>query len=80
MQVVTLARSAIYRSLDCWEIIRPAGANRHLLCLPNDMFRTGDGVARDDAKAFAHLKRACDGGYSEACRWLDEEHRGGRGG
>jgi TPR repeat protein len=37
------------------------------------MYRIGDGVSRDDAKALEYLKRACDLGMAQACRWLKEQ-------
>jgi hypothetical protein len=37
------------------------------------MHRRGDGVEQDQAKAVAKLKRACDLGMTDACRWLAEQ-------
>jgi TPR repeat protein len=37
------------------------------------MYKIGDGVGRDDAKALGYLKRACDLGMAQACRWLKEQ-------
>ena len=36
------------------------------------MYNLGDGVARDEVKALAYLKRACDLGLANACRLLAE--------
>jgi TPR repeat protein len=37
------------------------------------MHRRGDGVERDEAKAIAKLKRACELGMADACRWLADQ-------
>jgi TPR repeat protein len=37
------------------------------------MYKIGDGVSRDDSKALAYLKKACDLGMAQACRWLKEQ-------
>jgi TPR repeat protein len=39
------------------------------------MYKIGEGVARDDTKALGYLKKACDLGMSQACRWLKEQQR-----
>ena len=39
------------------------------------MYKIGDFVARDDTKALGYLKRACDLGMAQACRWLEEQPR-----
>ena len=37
------------------------------------MHKNGDGVAQDAAKALLYLKRSCDLGFQDGCRWLAEE-------
>jgi hypothetical protein len=37
------------------------------------MLKMGDGIVPDPTKAIAKLKRACDLGMADACRWLTEQ-------
>lgn len=37
------------------------------------MHKNGDGVPRDAAKALEYLRKACDLGLADACRWLEAE-------
>jgi TPR repeat protein len=37
------------------------------------MYKTGDGVTKDEKKSLTYLKQACDLGMADACRWLAEQ-------
>jgi uncharacterized protein len=37
------------------------------------MYKVGDGIDRDQNRALTYLKKACDLGMAQACRWLREE-------
>jgi hypothetical protein len=37
------------------------------------MYKNGDGVPQDAAKALIYLKKSCDLGFQDGCRWLAEE-------
>ena len=37
------------------------------------MYKTGDGVVRDEVRALGYLTRACSLGMAQACRWLKEQ-------
>ena len=52
-----------------------AGHIYHQQHLPFEL-RQRDGLAKDDVKALAYLKKACDLGFADACRWLNLQAKG----
>src|SRR5581483_11622542 len=55
-------------------IIQDRGRGSATSCLNlGFMYQQGDGVPPDNAKAMTLLKRACDLGMADACRWLKTE-------
>jgi TPR repeat protein len=37
------------------------------------MYKVGDGVAKDEPRALSLLKKACELGMADACRWLAQQ-------
>jgi TPR repeat protein/Tfp pilus assembly protein PilF len=44
-----------------------------------DLYRDGEGMARDYPRAAELYRRACDGGHARGCAWLAEFYQEGRG-